>query len=182
MKITILNGNQGKNTAFDKYCITLTRELEKNDHTVTVYDLKKMNIKSCTGCFGCWVKTPGECVLADDVREVLKSYVHSNLILLASPLAMGFTSSLLRSVQEKFIPLILPFTKIINHELHHPARYDSLPLMGLVYEKEADTDSEDLTILEDLHHRAAINAHSKLVLFKGIENPVLEVVHEINSI
>ena len=42
--------------------ITITKEI------LPVY---KMNIKPCTGCFGCWNKTPGKCCISDDMTSVI---------------------------------------------------------------------------------------------------------------
>jgi len=183
VRILFLNGNPDlKNSTFENYCNRLISVLEKDSHKITLCNLALKKIKPCVGCFGCWVKTPGECVLDDDIRDIRKSYVHSDLVIFASPLIMGFTSSLIRSVQEKFIPLVLPYLEIINHEFHHLKRYDNLPLMGLLYQEESDTDDEDIKILLDLYHRAAINSHSKLVLFKEIGDSIEEVLFEINNI
>ncbi|MCP4134706.1 MAG: flavodoxin family protein [bacterium] len=183
MKITILNGNPGsQNAAFDRICIDLTRELEKHDHCVTLLDLKTLTIKPCTGCFGCWVKTPGKCVLDDDIGEVLENYINSRLVLFASPLIMGFPSALFRSVQEKFTPLGIPYMTIIDKEMHHFSRYKTLPRIGVLYEKEDNTDDEDLAILEENYHRTAINVHGKLLVFRDIKTNIRDLVNEINNI
>ena len=36
----------------------------------TCIDLSQMKISSCMGCFGCWIKTPGKCVIRDDAISV----------------------------------------------------------------------------------------------------------------
>jgi len=67
LKITVLNGNpHADNTAFDDYLARLSDELVSDGHAVTGFDLREMDIKYCIGCFGCWVKSPGECRSKDD--------------------------------------------------------------------------------------------------------------------
>jgi multimeric flavodoxin WrbA len=71
MKITILNGNPvGERNPFDRFLEELSRALEKENHTVNKLELRNMGINYCTGCWGCWLKTPGRCVIRDDSHRV----------------------------------------------------------------------------------------------------------------
>jgi len=61
MKITILNGNSdADNIKFDNYLRELSDSLESSNHTVNILKLREMDIKHCVGCFGCWIRTPGQ--------------------------------------------------------------------------------------------------------------------------
>jgi len=114
MKITILNGNPDVNNAkFDNYLKNLSDLLESSNHTVTILKLREWDIKYCTGCFGCWVKTPGECVVPDDTRDIRREYIHSDFVLFASPVIMGFTSALLKKAHDKRIPLLHPYFELV---------------------------------------------------------------------
>ena len=183
MKITILNGNpNADNARFDNYLKKLSDLLESNKHTVTILELREKDIKYCTGCFGCWVKTLGECVVPDDMRDVRREYIHSDLVLFASPVIMGFTSALLKKAHDKLIPLIHPYFELVQNEVHHLSRYDKYPLMGLLLEKGKDTDEEDVEIISDIYRREAINFKASFCFTRLTSEPVEEVANEINNI
>lgn len=183
MKITILNGNpDASNTAFDVYLRSLSQSLDSSGHDATVFSLRDMDISYCIGCFGCWVKNPGECSIADDTIEIRRHIIISHLLIYASPVIMGFTSALLKKVQDKLIPLLLPYIGLYQGEQHHHPRYDSYPLMGLLLQPEAGTDDEDMRIITDIYHRIAINFHSNVVFSHVITDPVEEAVDEINRL
>ena len=64
MKITILNGNpNADNVIFDDYLKALSDLLESSDHTALIITLREIDLRYCTGCFDCFVKTPGECAM-----------------------------------------------------------------------------------------------------------------------
>ena len=130
MRITILNGSpNADNITFDDYLKSLCNLLESNNHTVNVLTLRDMDIRYCIGCFGCWVKTPGDCSnAADDTRDVRREYINSDFVLFASPIIMGFTSALLKRAHERLIPLLLPYSRFFDGESHHtsPATTDTL--------------------------------------------------------
>ena len=126
MKITILNGNPNvEDSGFDDYLTKLKTVLESRDHTVLILHLRDMDIRYCIGCFGCWVKTPGECSnAADDTRVVCREFINSGLVIFASPVIMGFTSALLKKAHDRLLPLLTPYVRLFEGESHHVARYD----------------------------------------------------------
>jgi multimeric flavodoxin WrbA len=183
MRITVLNGNPDPdNDAFDHYLGDLADSLMSEDHRVTVLSLREMDLKYCKGCWGCWVRTPGECLAADDSQEILRESINSDLVVFASPVIMGFTSALLKQATDKFIPLVHPYIEIVHGECHHLARYDKYPVMGVLLEKGGDTDDEDLEIITDIYRRMAINFKTTLAFVKLTLDPVEEVVSEIDSV
>jgi len=183
MKITILNGNpNAANVKFDNYLQNLSDLLESSKHTVAILQLREMDIRYCIGCWRCWVKTPGECIVKDGSRDVCREVINSDFVLFASPVIMGFTSALLKKAREKLIPLLLPYFGLVQNEVHHLTRYDKYPLVGLLVEKEKDTDEEDLKIISDIGRRGAISFKTSFCFTKLTDDSVEEVANEINSI
>ena len=45
-------------------------------------DLSALRIANCVGCFGCWTKTPGRCVIRDDAVRVYPLIARSEQVLL----------------------------------------------------------------------------------------------------
>jgi len=183
MKVIILNGNpNADNGRFDNYLKELSGLLESSKHTLTILQLRDMDIRYCVGCFGCWVKTPGECGTRDGSDDIRREVINSDFVLFASPVIMGFTSALLKKAHDKFIPLILPYFELVQNEVHHVARYDKYPRIGLLLEKGRDTDEEDVEIIADIYRRDASNFHTSFCLARLTSNPIEEVANEINSI
>jgi multimeric flavodoxin WrbA len=183
MKIVFLNGNpDAGNKEFEKYLTGLTGELNKAGHTADTLTLRDMDIKYCTGCWGCWVKTPGRCVANDDSDEVCRRVINSGLTVFASPLNMGYVSPVLKKTMDKLIPLVHPYGSIFQGEVHHLKRYHAYPKLAVLLKKEDDTDDDDTVILQTLFDRLAINFHSKIVSFFYTGKPFTEAVDEINGI
>lgn len=181
MRITIVNGNSlSQNTGFEDYMLNLVKELE-HEHQVDCIHLSSLQIEDCVGCFGCWQKTPGKCIHKDDMEQIYVTYMRSDLVLLASPLIMGFPSVLLKRFHDRLIPLIHPYMELFNGEARHKARYSRYPNMGLLLAKETDTDEDDINIVTSIYQRIAINFHSPFVYSTVIDDKTPEVVaHEIS--
>lgn len=183
MKVTILNGNPNAgNAEFDRYLAKLSGLLESDGHSVAVLQLREMDVKYCTGCFDCWVKTPGECKVADSSHDVCREYISSDFVLFASPVIMGFTSALLKKANDKLISLILPYMGFVQNECHHPGRYERYPATGLLLEKGETCDDEDVSIISDIYARNAISLKTALRFTRLTTDPVEEVAHAIGSV
>jgi len=182
-KITILNGTPGDRAyELDSFLEEVETLLQFRGHQIAAFELRRMDIRHCTGCWGCWVKTPGECVIADDSAAICRSVVGSELVLFASPVIMGFTSALLKRACDRLIPIIHPYFEIVDGEFHHRSRYDRYPEVGLILEKSADTDQKDIDIIGDIYSRMAVNLKSELRMIRFTEDSPREVADAIDSI
>ncbi len=183
MKLLILNGNPvDQPAAFDEYLGKLGGLLESRGHGVTELRLRDLDIKHCLGCFKCWCKTPGECVIRDDSPDICRQYINSDLVIFASPLVMGFTSALLKHAHDRFVPLIMPYIRLLDNEVHHVARYPKYPDMALLVAREDDTDGLDIEIVTEIYRRDAINFMADLHFARTIDEPVEEIADAIDSI
>ncbi len=181
MNICILNGNPDpQNFPFEEYLTEASRILSKN-HQVTILTLRELDLRFCIGCFGCWVKTPGECVTPDDGPQVCRTMIQSDFTLWAAPIRMGYPSTLLKKVMDKSIPLIHPYFTVDQNEAHHRTRYARYPRLGLLLEKETGTDSADLEIIALMFRRTAINMKSHLAFCRSTDQPVDELAQAILS-
>src|SRR5512137_2561867 len=96
MRVLMLNGSPADRAGLDGYLDQVSAELERAGHHVTVLRLRELALHHCIGCFGCWVRTPGECRFDDAGRVIDRQVVESDLTLLASPILLGHVSALLR--------------------------------------------------------------------------------------
>ncbi len=125
--------------------------------------LREKKIAGCTGCFGCWTKTPGKCVINDFGRELAAKVCRSDLIVYVTDITFGGYSSELKKAIDRFsCPMLLPFFTKIRGEVHHKPRYTPLPsLLGLGVLPTVDMEEERL--FRTLVERNAVNLHSAAV-------------------
>lgn len=183
MRVAILNGNPDPgNLRFDGRLKSLSDLLRAKNHQVNQLTLRALDIGYCNGCWGCWVKTPGRCVNEDGSREVCRAWVNSDLVLLASPLRMGFVTSLLKAALDKIIPVSLPYIVIHQGETRHRPRYRTTPKLAALLEREENTDPEDLGIVEETFRRNALNFRTKYCFTRYLDDPVEEVADAVDRV
>ncbi len=182
MKIVILDGKTNSpDRSWGDYLAKLVEMLTRNEHEVSHFILKDMTIRHCTGCFGCWVKTPGLCVIKDDMDEINRQAIHADFVLWASPLVLGFPSYYLKRTMDRSIPLVHPYITAVNGEAHHLARYDRYPVFGLLVQPGAHDDQAQIDIVGRIFARTALNIKSKLVFNETTDLPAVELADRIVS-
>jgi len=181
MKILILNGNpEEENSDFEDYLKHLETRLSQDNNEIRVFRLRELNIIPCTGCWDCWVKTPGNCSFNDDTIEIRKEYIHSDLVIFASPLIAGFVSSVLKKVMDKLIPLLHPYIEIVKGECHHAGRYSKYPLIGLVYQNPEKSNEPEI-ITRQIFNRFALNFRTNMAFSFSTKTNLTAVINEIDS-
>lgn len=183
MKILILNGNPHRdNREFDRYIESLSRELTVRGHSTQTMVLRDMEIRHCTGCWSCWWKTPGVCMHRDDMPSVYRGILTADLLILASPVVMGFMSALLKRANERLIPLLHPYFAMREGEWHHRGRYERYPALGVLLGRGKDTDDEDIAIITDIYRRQAVNFLTTLSHAFTTDRPIKEACDAIGAL
>ena len=159
MKIVILSGVKKEDRRSAEACRLLVEEVSSDGREVDLWNLEGIRIAPCTGCFGCWAKTPGTCVIDDAGRDVAKSALLCDLLVFFTPVTFGGYSSELKKAVDRLIPLLSPFFMKIGGEIHHRPRYPRYPpILGLGLLPEPDPEKE--RIFRTLVGRNALNYHS----------------------
>ena len=84
------------------------------------------NIRHCTGCFGCWIKTPGKCVISDGYENTGIDMGKCTELILISQCYYGSVSPFVKAVQDRAISYIHPDFVIRKGEMHHKRRYKNV--------------------------------------------------------
>lgn len=127
-------------------------------------------VKPCMGCFGCWIKTPGRCVIGDRCSDIPSYIAKCDEMILISPVLFGSYSESIKAVIDRSIPYVLPYFRIVGGEMHHKMRYKhSFKLKALFY---GECDSGERQLAESLAQANAVNFGAKSCeakFFDGIE-------------
>jgi len=159
MKALLLDGSREGDSLTPVAVLGMHSALAGREADVELLKLRELAIAPCTGCFGCWTRTPGECVFPDDSRGVLRSYVGSDVVVYATPVTFGGYSSLLKTTLDRIIlPVLDPRFTVVGGEVHHRLRYRRYPkTIGLGTLPAPDPEAERL--FATLVSRNGLNVH-----------------------
>ena len=134
MKILVLDGSPKKNS--DTYRLTdaFLKGMSKNQsHDVHVVKVIDKNIAPCRGCFGCWKRSDGHCVIQDDQNGILDLYRSSDVIIWSFPLYCYAMPSHLKAVLDRTIPLVkMAMRQEADGSVRHEALADFSKIHTLV--------------------------------------------------
>ena len=107
-------------------------------------DLSGLKIANCVGCFGCWTKTPGKCVIRDDATRVYPLIAKSEKIIYVSRVKYGGYDTVMKTMLERAIPVQQAFIRLVDGETHHVQR-EVLPKDAVIFAYNCnDKDDEEL--------------------------------------
>ena len=123
--------------------------------TIQFIDVSRLNIANCVGCFGCWTKTPGKCVIRDDAVKVYPQIAASDRILYVSKIKYGGYDTVMKTMLERSIPVQQAFIRLLHGETHHVQR-DVVPKKAVII-GYGDISAEEQKIFRSLVERNAKN-------------------------
>ena len=103
MQICILNGSPRLHGNTAELLKPFVEELKQTDAKLDNYTIVQMNVASCKGCYHCQdVQDAYGCYQQDDMHEIAKSIMESDLIILATPIYSWFCTTELKAVLDRF--------------------------------------------------------------------------------
>jgi multimeric flavodoxin WrbA len=121
MKIVVINGSpKGKSSNTNVMVSAFLKGAQEAGAETENIFLAEKEVKHCKGCFCCWLNTPGQCVIEDDMAEILSVCEGANIFVLATPLYLDNISSMLKAFMDRTIVKSNPhFQKDANGECRH---------------------------------------------------------------
>lgn len=102
MKIAVINGSpKGKESNTNRISESFLKGAQESGaETVTVF-LAEKEITPCKGCHICWTRGPGQCVISDDMQQILSVLGNADVIVFASPVYFANISGLLKTFMDR---------------------------------------------------------------------------------
>jgi len=123
MKILVLNGSP-KIERSNTMCLTRAFLDGAGWADAEIIHVSNANIKACLGCFACWSKTPGKCIINDQMDEILPKIIAADVIVWSFPLYYFSVPGGLKNLIDRQLPLNQPFMAEGAEGGGHPPRYD----------------------------------------------------------
>lgn len=126
MRILVLNGSPKKKSDTFRLTDAFLKGMNKDrENVVDVVNVIEKDIAPCRGCFCCWDKMDGHCVIQDDQNEILDLYTKADVIIWSFPLYCYSMPSHLKAFLDRTIPLVkMKMVEEDDGTIHHEALAD----------------------------------------------------------
>ena len=125
---------------------------------LTEIDAGKEPLGECIGCFGCWIKTPGKCLLPGS-DGFLKSLLSADRLILLTRIVFGGYSPAIKTYMDRCLPILHPYFVKYNGEMHHRLRYRHYPALITIGYGAGSMEEEEIFKEYTRSHRD--NLHDK---------------------
>ena len=148
---------------------------------VVSFDLSHMKIAPCVGCFGCWTRTPGKCVIRDDAVKVYPVLAGSDTALYVSRVRYGGYDLVMKTMLERAIPVQQAFIRLLDGETHHVQRAVTPKRAVIVAYGARDREEEELFRRLVARNAKNMSFQSYEIRFTDEEQVEAEVRREVET-
>lgn len=109
MRIVVFNGSpRGRDSNSHQIVEPLLEGAKEAGARTEEVFLVEKDIRHCRGCFHCWTRTPGRCVIDDDMGELIEQFLESDYAGMATPVYGMYMTGLLKNFSDRMLPLATP--------------------------------------------------------------------------
>ncbi|MDY6791109.1 MAG: flavodoxin family protein [Thermodesulfobacteriota bacterium] len=164
MKITVFYGSIHKTRGNTYVLIDAFAEGAKEAGAVVdIVFLAEKSIKPCRACLKCWTKTPGKCVIADDMAQLLPQFIQSDIVVMATPVYVHNVTGIMKTFLDRMMPLIDPrLVKMDNGYTGHVKKHPHYPKFGLIA-TGAFPEQKCCEFVSSYFHRLAVELYSEVI-------------------
>ena len=164
MKVTIFNGSpRGKKGNTHFMVKEFSKGAEQAGAEVENIFLVKKKIRPCRGCLSCWIKTPGICVINDDMAELIYKFDESDIVVFATPVYVDNVTGIMKNFMDRLIAGADPhFEKDEGGECVHIGKLEK-PAKLVVISNCGFPEQSHFQVLELLFRRVARNMRTEVI-------------------
>jgi multimeric flavodoxin WrbA len=170
MKVTIFNGSpRGKKGNTHFMVKEFTKGAEQAGAKVENIFLVKKKIHPCRGCLTCWIKTPGVCVIYDDMAELIQKFVESDIVVFATPVYVDNVTGIMKNFMDRLVAETDPhFEKDEGGECVHIDKSEEPPKL-VVISNCGFPEQSHFQVLGLLFKRVARNMRTEVIgeIYRG---------------
>lgn len=164
MKITAFNGSPwGRESQTNIIAQEFLEGVRDAGASCRCVHLVEKEIKLCVKCGHCFYKTPGKCSLKDDMSDLIKRLVASDIVIFATPVYIDNVTALIKIFIERLTPTLEPHLERDSHgEYRRGKRYNKYPKF-VVIASCAMPEQSNFQVLQMFFHRMARTMHTEIV-------------------
>jgi multimeric flavodoxin WrbA len=177
MKAYIISDQEYQTEQFEQLHSLISSYLTAKNFQIEETQIGRNDLAFCKGCFGCWIKKPGECVISDKIAQINSTSMNSDVVVFLSPVVFGQSSANIKTVLDRWVPNVLPFfITLPDGSTMHPPRYSSYPHQIIIgYDEPLSKDDAQLFTNIIKKHRAEVDA----LIYQDNNSDITEALDKI---
>ena len=130
---------------------------------VNSINLIQNKILPCDKCGACFYKTPGKCIIKDDMNRLISKFMASDVALFAAPLYIDNVAALMKLFIDRLTPILEPhYEKDPSGQFRRAKRFKKYPEFFAISSCEMP-DQSSFQVLRIFFRRMARSLHTSLV-------------------
>lgn len=136
----------------------LTSFFTQREYTIEHKVIEQSELAFCRGCFDCWTKTPGECIMRDGIANINRACMTSDVVVYLCPIVFGQFSANMKYAIDRWLPNMLPFfiTRNDGSTMHSPRYSDYAAHVFIGYGEQVSKAEAQLFTDINQKHRSNV--------------------------